>query len=221
MLTRSILAIPLLACTALALDGPVLWRSPEDMALAPMYARPTGPEAFDAAQQSGWAVVFFYRQAYCIPPNFNLMNLLDPTPGPAPFRYQAQVCPQVVSGKHFFANANDLQNNRAPLLFILEGSYASVVVLVPIKDYIAAVQDNQLTLVKLMNIPSRLVGNAYTYREVHMPQPTAAGGGNQQPAVEYSADGMLLDGRTFHVHIASRAPEPGKPVFSDFTVEIH
>jgi len=31
---------------------------------------------------------------------------------------------------------------------------------------------------------------------------------------------MLLDGRAFKIHIAARASEPGKPVYSDFTVAI-
>jgi hypothetical protein len=95
-----------------------------------------------------WAVVVFYRSPECVPPDFNLLDFIDP---PAAFS-----CALQIQGHENWRSLDD----PFPAKVLVHGTGAVPVWFVRWPELQAAVADDELTIGELAALPSLLIGSA-------------------------------------------------------------
>lgn len=162
------------------------WPSPADPG-PPYYARiePTVPHI---PIVDGWAVIAFYRDPGCIPPDFNLLRLFNP---PAAFG-----CPLTVAGFNLWS-ADPF--TRPPMVAWAHGTGAVPFWFVPAAAAIVAMEDGVLTIGELAGLDGRLEGSAAGFVEMLQP----FGGGAPTPKLVQQAQGALADERAFQYHVTT------------------
>lgn len=153
----------------------VTLRFPAEAPGIPAYAR-IGPGIIHTDE---WAVVPFYRLPSCVPPDFNLLGLMDP---PRAFR-----CPLTVEGVEVWDRGPG--QDPAPEHVVTRGEGVPVW-FASWAELGAAASDGVLTIEELSSLESLLVGTAHVYQEVLRPG----------ELLVINASGTLADGRSFHVH---------------------
>ncbi len=144
-----------------------------------------------------WAAVLFLRDPNCVPPTFNLLDLVDSTPAfpggpPQPF-----LCALTASG---FAIWN---NGPPPIDFVpiqdhMQGLGQVPAWFVSRADMEAAVADDNLTVPELLAIPSLVKGYATQYLHDNQPggmRPQGEGNGK----LVVVASGRLENGQLFQI----------------------
>jgi hypothetical protein len=145
-----------------------------------------------------WAVIVFYRPPECVPDDFNLLQFFD-VPG-------AFFCgPPTASGWDIWENGPGV--DPAPIKSQLEGLGAVPVWLVSWPELEMAAQDGVLTMAELEGLSSLVRGQAAFYNESLLI-------GRKLTIV---ANGVLEDGRSFHVQITN----VDKPQNMNVTVVLH
>lgn len=161
----------------------------------PFYARFGENETFSDGE---WTVIVFYRSPDCIPADFNL-NLFfhfPGTDGPGAF---ACAPPTTTSIEYW---ANDPQTDPAPLIAEMTGRGDVPVWFIAQAEIETAMSDGVVTIGELAASPSLLKGRAANYTELLHP-----GQSNPQPLIQFKAEGMLEDGRSFMVDVSYGAPD--------------
>jgi hypothetical protein len=170
----------------------------------PFYARFGENETFSNGE---WAFIIFYRSPDCIPADFNL-NLFFHFPdenGPGAFG-----CTQpTTTSVELWANGPE--TDPAPLVAEMAGRGAVPVWFFSEADIDAAMADGVVTIDELAALPSRMVGTAASYTELLHPSQS-----NAQPLIQFTAEGVLADGRAFLVDVSQGAPD----VANHITIEI-
>lgn len=160
----------------------------------PFYARFGENETFSDGE---WTVIVFYRSPDCIPADFNL-NLFFHFPGndgPGAF---ACAPPTTTSIEYW---ANDPQTDPAPLIAEMTGRGAVPVWFIAQAEVEEALADGVVTIGELAESPSLLKGEATSYTELLHP-----GQSNPQPLIQFKAEGVLEDGRSFMVDVSYGDP---------------
>lgn len=131
-----------------------------------------------------WAVIVFYRPPEWVPADFNLLQFYH-VPG-------AFFCtPTTTTGWSMWENGPGI--DPAPFRIQLKGLGAVPVWLVDWPEMQTAAQDGVLTMSELQAMPSLVRGTAFFYNEsLIIPR-----------KLTYVANGMLEDGRRFHVEATS------------------
>ncbi|MFY9610944.1 MAG: hypothetical protein WAU45_20325 [Blastocatellia bacterium] len=138
-----------------------------------------------------WAAVAFVRAPSCVPPGFNLLNVVNV---PAAFG-----CMLTVQGHAIWKNAPP-PVDEAPIQVNLLGLGAVPVWFVSWTEMQAALADNVLTVPELSSLPSLRIGSASFFKETQHPGPERPQGpGNGK--IEINARGTLSDGRTFILQV--------------------
>jgi hypothetical protein len=132
-----------------------------------------------------WAAIVFYRSPSCVPPDFNLMDIIH-IPG-------AFGCSLTIDGFAIFRNGPP-PIDLAPMMVMLKGTGAVPIWFVSWPELQAAAADDELTIIELMAMDSLIVGTADTFHETLHPT-----GGAVNPRIVITARGTLSDGRTFHL----------------------
>ncbi len=161
----------------------------------PFYARFGENETFSNGE---WTVIVFYRSPDCIPAEFNLNQFFHfpGNDGPGAF---ACTPPTTTSIEYW---ANGPQTDPAPLIAEMMGRGAVPVWFIAQTEIEAALADGVVTIGELAVLPSLLKGEAATYTELLHP-----GQSNPQPLIQFKAEGMLEDGRSFMVDVSYGAPD--------------
>ncbi len=151
----------------------------------PFYARLVRGEVYHI---DDWAAIVFYRPPTCIPANFNLLDFFD-IPG-------AFDCnPPTTDGFAIWKHWPDVDS--APLLSELHGLGAVPVWFVSWPALQPAIADDVLTIGELEALQP-LKGSASFYHEELRPT-----GVVNVSTIEFTASGMLGDGRSFRVEASS------------------
>lgn len=170
----------------------------------PFYARFGDNETFSNGE---WAVIIFYRSPDCIPADFNLDQFFHfpDENGPGAFG----CTPPTTTSVELWANGPE--TDPAPLVAEMAGRGAVPVWFFSEADIVGAMADSVVTIEELAALPSRLVGTAASYTELLHPGQT-----NAQPLIQFTAEGLLEDGRAFLVDVSQGAPD----VANHITIEI-
>lgn len=154
-----------------------------------------------------WAAIAWLRDTDCVPDDFNILNLLDPTilfppdvpfPGPRPF-----FCPLTITG-HEIWNTNPPDPSVGPLNVTAWGLGAVPVWFISTTELLPAIQDGVLTIPELEAMSSLLIGHADRFTLTQ--QTGVARGKPGAGKINISASGGLQDGRTFFFQTAEGPP---------------
>lgn len=144
-----------------------------------------------------WAAIVFVRDPACIPPGFNLLDLLAV---PAAFG-----CPATVEGHITYKNGPP-PIDAAPIHALLRGTGAVPIWFVAWSALEAAIADDLLTLPEIAAMPSLRVGSASSFQMSQHPGATRPQGlGNGK--IEMVARGLLEDGRSFQFQVREMGVE--------------
>ncbi|NUQ85699.1 MAG: hypothetical protein HUU11_13380 [Anaerolineales bacterium] len=156
----------------------------------PFYARFGENETFSDGE---WTVIVFYRSPDCIPADFNLNQFFHfpNNDGPGAFA----CAPPTTTSIEYWANGP--QTDPAPLIAEMTGRGAVPVWFIAQAEVEAAMADGVVTIGELAELPSRQIGTAATYTELLHP-----GQSNPQPLIQFKAEGVLEDGRSFMVDVS-------------------
>lgn len=173
--------------------------------LGPPYYSPIQPGWFPMTES--WAAVPWVREPECVPPGFNILDLLDltilfppvvPFPGPRPF-----FCPLTVEG-HEIWNTDPPDPAVGPLNVVWNGLGAVPIYFVSTADLLPAIADGQLTIADLEAMGSLRVGHAGTFTMTN--QLGAARGAPGTGKITITANGVLEGGGTFFFQTAEGPP---------------
>jgi hypothetical protein len=158
----------------------------------PFYARiiPIPPHVFVV---DGWAVIPFYRDPDCVPPDFDLLTFFH---GAAAF-----ACTPMTEGMNLWRSEPFL---GAPMISQSRGTGAVPFWIIPAAAVLDAMQDGKLPMAELAGLPGRLTGTATHFQELLQPHPLppgAGGGGHPNPSIHMVALGTLDDGRRFQFNL--------------------
>jgi hypothetical protein len=187
-----IITLTLVALVAAYAFASVRLQVPKDWPGIPAYAQishiqPFGEEIYHTDE---WAAIPFYRNPGCVPPDFNLLDMMDP---PRCFD-----CPMTVEGFEIWPVPPD-QGGLGPSQGKYWGLGAVPIYFVSWPELQTAVADGNLTITELVALPSLQIGSAGFYSLVLHP----SGGPANVPHIEISARGVLLnDGRQFQFQVA-------------------
>jgi hypothetical protein len=173
-------------------EGPVRMEANGEV---PFYARFGENETFSDGE---WTVIVFYRSPDCIPADFNLNQFFhfpgEDSPG-------AFACaPPTTTSVEYWANGPE--TDPAPLRAEMTGRGAMPVWFIAQAEVEQALEDGTVTVGELAALPSRLAGEAKTYTELLHPSQT-----NEQPLIQFEAEGAMEDGRSFSVDVSYGAPD--------------
>jgi hypothetical protein len=155
---------------------------------------PSGDLPFYAApflvvgHTADWASIPFYRPPSCIPPDFNLITLVD-------FPRAFSCTPPTTKGFEVWKDGAPV-----PWVWRLYGLGAVPTYFVRWSELQGAMADGVLTIAELQSLPSLLIGSASIYEQTVRNE--ASGG---IVVVQTSSRGRLTDGRTFQVEFAATA----------------
>ncbi len=127
-----------------------------------------------------WAAIAFYRETYCVPDDFNLLDFYHVP--------NAFFCPLTVHGFVIYKNPAP----SPPAQSKLQGNGAVPIWFVRWNELGAAVADGVLTKDEILALPSLLKGEARFFEETLHPSD-----GAQRGMLELNAFGYLPDGRSF------------------------
>jgi len=161
----------------------------------PFYARFGENETFSDGEQ---VVIIFYRQPDCIPADFNLNQFFHFPDEDSPGAFAC--APPTVNVFETWETAPE--EGPAPLVAETRGLGA-----VPVWFFLAegietALADGVVTIGELAELPSRQVGTASTYDELLHPSQS-----NEDPLIQFTAEGTLEDGRDFIVDVSQGAAD--------------
>ncbi len=131
-----------------------------------------------------WAVIIFYRPPECVPDDFNLLDF---------FSADAPDCAPLTMDGFKIQSGGPAPST---IQIQLNGLGAVPVWFVAWSEFQTAVTDGVVTMGELEALPSLLVGSASFYRETQNPGRV----GQKSPMSNYTAKGLLEDGRSFNVH---------------------
>jgi hypothetical protein len=169
----------------------------------PFYARFGENELFSDGDQ---VVVVFYRPPGCIPADFNLNQFfhMPSEEGPGAFA----CAPLTVSVIETWQTAPG--EDPAPLVAESAGLGAVPVWFFSAEDMNQAMNDNVVTIGELEALASRQVGTATTFRELLHP-----GQSNENPLIQFTAEGTLEDDRSFVVDVSQGVVETADHITID------
>jgi len=187
---RAFLISGILALLAASVQAQVITFTPPDPG-PPLYAilEPTFVPHTD-----DWAAVAFVREPSCVPPGFNLLNVVNV---PAAFG-----CTLTVQGHAIWKNAPP-PVDEVPIQVNLLGLGAVPVWFVRWTEMQAALADNVLTVPELSSLPSLKIGSASFFKETQHPGPERPQGPGSGK-IEINANGTLEDGRTFMFQVREK-----------------
>ncbi len=161
----------------------------------PFYARFGENETFSDGER---VVIVFYRQPDCIPADFNLNQFFHFPGEDSPGAYAC--APPTV--KVFETWETALGEGPAPLVAESMGTGAVPVWFFSAEEIEMALADGVVTIGDLADLPSRQVGTASTYNELLHPSQS-----NEDPLIQFTAEGTLEDGRDFIVDVSLGASD--------------
>lgn len=161
----------------------------------PFYARFGENETFSDGER---VVIVFYRQPDCIPADFNLNQFFHFPGEDSPGAYAC--APPTV--KVFETWETALGEGPAPLVAESMATGAVPVWFFSAEEIEMALADGVVTIGDLADLPSRQVGTASTYNELLHPSQS-----NEDPLIQFTAEGTLEDGRDFIVDVSLGASD--------------
>ncbi len=175
----------------------------------PAYARFGGPgPGSEFLHTEEWAAIVFYREPKCVPPDFNLLTMVDI---PAVFR-----CPLTVAGFEIWENGPPpLSSDAAPLVTESHGLGAVPVWFVSWPELQEQIAGGVLTITDLASMASLQVGSADFFRETMQLQSASVA-----THLGIVAHGHLADGRSFQFEAQGVLGNPQNTVPSVKNVRI-
>jgi hypothetical protein len=155
----------------------------------PFYARIVMHCAVCVQHNAEWAVIPFYHLPKDVPADFNLLDQFDVP--------NAFLVESTVTGFEIWKEWPPAPGSTAgPLVVQLHGMGAVPVWFVPWEGWLAATNDDMLTIGELENVPGLLKGTADFYKETLIPAEEATAG---LVVLQIQARGELEDGPSFQV----------------------
>ena len=194
MKKKLVLVLAVVAAAVIPAEAAVRVDFPDPSPGVPFYARIEPGSPPFVIQDGTWAAIVFYRLPQCVPSGFNLLDLFD-VPG-------AFGCPLTVRGFEVWKNGPPPVDS-APIQVEMRGLGAVPIWFVRWSVLQAAIADGALTVPDLFAMASLRIGSASFYQESVRPL-----GGAKKGSLQIVAHGLLEDGTSFQLELASVEGQP-------------